>query len=398
MGVVPVVNENDSVATQELRVGDNDSLSAHVAAMVGAAWLFLLTDVDSLYEANPKQDPSAAAIRVVPTHAIQTLRRQMLDGSPRLCLLPPPPPSPLAAAAPPDAFIVVSAPGPAASPPSPQGAGEPRRRPSHAALQGKRATAPAQGAAGSQWGTGGMQTKLKAAELATAAGVAVVIMNTVSVETIDATLGELAVADAAASRVSPTSKAAGTAAGAFDIATAASPSRADPGTPGASVECRRGGVRTGSGATALAFADKALGTTFLPSANPITGRKRWILSLVPQGSIVVDAGAAAAVGGHHKSLFPPGVLTVEGDFEAHDAVLLVSQEGREVGRALVNYGSTDLRKIAGRQSRDLADLLGYLCAETVADRDNICVLAHIPPAEEGALVPSAIASAVGVEE
>ena len=96
----------------------------------------------------------------------------------------------------------------------------------------------------------------------------------------------------------------------------------------------------------------------------------------------MDAGAVAAVGEQRKSLFPPGVVSVEGEFEAHDAVLLLSMAGREIGRALVNYTSTDLRKIIGRQSRDLGELLGYLGAETVADRDNICVLAHSSPTAE----------------
>ena len=65
MGVIPIVNENDTVATQELRFGDNDTLSAQVAIMIGADWLFLLTDVDALYTANPNTNPNARAIRVV---------------------------------------------------------------------------------------------------------------------------------------------------------------------------------------------------------------------------------------------------------------------------------------------------------------------------------------------
>lgn len=64
--VIPVVNENDTVAVEQLKIGDNDTLSAHVAAMVHAKWLFLLTDVDALYTANPSTDPSATPIREVP--------------------------------------------------------------------------------------------------------------------------------------------------------------------------------------------------------------------------------------------------------------------------------------------------------------------------------------------
>lgn len=65
MGVIPVVNENDTVAVEELKFGDNDSLSAQVASLVSANWLFLLTDVDGLYTANPNSDPTARLIPIV---------------------------------------------------------------------------------------------------------------------------------------------------------------------------------------------------------------------------------------------------------------------------------------------------------------------------------------------
>jgi glutamate 5-kinase len=65
MGVVPIVNENDTVAVEELRFGDNDTLSAQVAALVEAKWLFLLTDVEGLYTANPGTNPDARLIEVV---------------------------------------------------------------------------------------------------------------------------------------------------------------------------------------------------------------------------------------------------------------------------------------------------------------------------------------------
>jgi glutamate 5-kinase len=55
----------DTVAVQELRFGDNDTLSAQVATLVGANWLFLLTDVDGLYTCNPKSNPDAKPIREV---------------------------------------------------------------------------------------------------------------------------------------------------------------------------------------------------------------------------------------------------------------------------------------------------------------------------------------------
>lgn len=59
LGVIPVVNENDTVVTEEIRFGDNDRLSARVAQLVGAEVLVLLSDVDGLYSADPRHDPAA---------------------------------------------------------------------------------------------------------------------------------------------------------------------------------------------------------------------------------------------------------------------------------------------------------------------------------------------------
>jgi glutamate 5-kinase len=67
LGCVPVINENDSVATAEIRFGDNDRLAARVAEMVQADTLLLLSDIDGLYTADPRRDPTAAHIPVVST-------------------------------------------------------------------------------------------------------------------------------------------------------------------------------------------------------------------------------------------------------------------------------------------------------------------------------------------
>ncbi|KAF2684498.1 glutamate 5-kinase [Lentithecium fluviatile CBS 122367] len=65
MGVIPIVNENDTLAVTEIKFGDNDTLSAITAAMVQADYLFLMTDVDALYDKNPRTNPDAKAIEVV---------------------------------------------------------------------------------------------------------------------------------------------------------------------------------------------------------------------------------------------------------------------------------------------------------------------------------------------
>ena len=62
LGVIPVINENDTVVTEEIRVGDNDRLSARVAQLVGAEALVLLSDVEGLYTADPRRDPAAVLI------------------------------------------------------------------------------------------------------------------------------------------------------------------------------------------------------------------------------------------------------------------------------------------------------------------------------------------------
>lgn len=65
LGVVPVINENDTVATDEIVIGDNDTLAARVAESVGANLLVLLSDIDGLYTADPHADPTAKLLPVV---------------------------------------------------------------------------------------------------------------------------------------------------------------------------------------------------------------------------------------------------------------------------------------------------------------------------------------------
>ncbi len=72
-GAVPVINENDPIATQELTVGDNDHLSALVASQLGAEVLVLLTDIDGVYDADPRSDPKAKRVAVIPQVTAQVL-------------------------------------------------------------------------------------------------------------------------------------------------------------------------------------------------------------------------------------------------------------------------------------------------------------------------------------
>lgn len=65
LGVIPIVNENDTVATHEIEIGDNDTLSAVVASMIGADLLILLSDIDGLYTDDPRQNPDAVFVETV---------------------------------------------------------------------------------------------------------------------------------------------------------------------------------------------------------------------------------------------------------------------------------------------------------------------------------------------
>lgn len=62
---IPIINENDTIAIEEIKVGDNDTLSAQVASLLKADLLVLLTDVDGLYTANPNSDPNAKHLPVI---------------------------------------------------------------------------------------------------------------------------------------------------------------------------------------------------------------------------------------------------------------------------------------------------------------------------------------------
>ena len=67
LGCVPVINENDTIATAEIRFGDNDRLAARVAQMIGADQLVLLSDIDGLYTADPRTDPTAQHLPIIET-------------------------------------------------------------------------------------------------------------------------------------------------------------------------------------------------------------------------------------------------------------------------------------------------------------------------------------------
>ena len=120
-----------------------------------------------------------------------------------------------------------------------------------------------------------------------------------------------------------------------------------------------------------ALASTGICTWFLAHSDPVTARKRWIGgTLEPRGVVVIDAGAAAALG-LGKSLLPAGVTRIDGRFERGDAVAIRSLGGTEIGRGLVAYSHTDAAAIIGRKSGEIADKLGYLGRPELIHRDDM---------------------------
>jgi glutamate 5-kinase len=237
LGVVPIVNENDTVATSEIKYGDNDRLAARVATMISADCLVLLSDIDGLYTAPPASNPDAKHLPVIEkiTPEIEAMA----------------------------------------------------------------------GSAGSSLAKGGMTTKIAAAKIAVKAGTSMVIAN-------------------------------------------------------------------GAGYNPLqAIVNGAKCSWFLAKANPITARKRWIHgSLEPHGSIKLDAGAVRALLSG-KSLLPAGVTKLDGTFSRGDAVILNGPDGEEIARGLIAYDRAEADKIIGRQSHEIAGLLGYDGRAEVIHRDDM---------------------------
>ncbi|NET49977.1 MAG: glutamate 5-kinase [Merismopedia sp. SIO2A8] len=241
LGVIPVVNENDTVAVEELKFGDNDTLSALVASLIEADWLFLLTDVDRLYSADPRLVPDAQPIMLV--NSIEQLTQLQIEV----------------------------------------------------------------GNSGSQWGTGGMETKIAAARIATSAGVRVVITEGRNPEAIEKILK----GESLGTHFEPNSK-----------------------------------------------TDKAR-------------KRWIAHGLVPVGRLYLDSGAATAICQGGKSLLAAGITAIEGNFRLSDAVQLCDHSGSEIARGLVNYSSEELQQIRGRKSSEIPAILGYAGAETVVHRDNL---------------------------
>ncbi|WP_010509288.1 glutamate 5-kinase [Komagataeibacter europaeus] len=240
LGCVPIINENDAIATTEIRFGDNDRLAARVAEMINADQLVLLSDIDGLYTADPRNNSDA---RHLPVVAELTDSIEAMGGAP---------------------------------PPG--------------------------------YSSGGMRTKLMAARIATQSGCAMAITQ---------------------------------------------------GQPLHPLARLRDGGRC---------------TWFLPATDARSARKSWIAgSLTPAGQAVIDDGAIRALT-MGSSLLPAGVTAVTGDFDRGDLIAVMDRQGNRIACGLAAYAADDARRIAGHQSDEIEDLLGWQGADELIHRDDLVLL------------------------
>ena len=241
-GVIPIINENDTVSVEELRFGDNDTLGAYICNLIEADMFICLTDVKGLYSANPQTDPEAKPIYTV-TEITPEVENMVHNVKSAL-------------------------------------------------------------------GTGGMKSKLSAAKI---------------------------------------------------VASGGGSSFIGPGKEEAILQ--------------NLFSGKMIGTFFLPYRERIQSRKRWIASVLkPKGSLVLDHGACRALKEMGKSLLPSGIKKIQGDFGVGDPVHCIDEQERIIAVGLINYPSEDVKKIRGKHSRLIEEILGYKDSDEVMHRDNIVVL------------------------
>lgn len=121
----------------------------------------------------------------------------------------------------------------------------------------------------------------------------------------------------------------------------------------------------------------ARATRIAANGTPAAARKRWIAGVLkPEGTLVIDAGAAKALS-EGKSLLPAGVRQIDGRFERGDAVIVKDQSGREIARGLAAYGAGDAERIAGKRSLEIEAILGYRGRDEMIHRDDLALTGRV---------------------
>ena len=171
------------------------------------------------------------------------------------------------------------------------------------------------------------------------------------------------------------------------IETAAQGTAGERGTGGMATKVQAARIATQAGAHVV-IADgrtrdvvqrvasgEAVGTHFLPTADRVETRRRYLLSaLQARGRITVDDGAARALEHDGKSLLPAGIVRVEGEFQRGDVVRIVTLAGHDLASGAVNYAAADIEKVRGQRSDRIAELLGYEYGDEIVHRNNLVLL------------------------
>ncbi len=242
MGIIPIVNENDTVSTEEIKIGDNDTLSAKLTGIVDADLLIILSDIDGFYDRDPKKFSDAKFIPVV-----EKINEEWLKYAT-------------------DSKNTLS--------------------------------------------VGGMKTKIEAAMIACSYGAGVLIVNGNQKHVLKRIL-----------------------------------------------------------------AGEELGTLFKPKFSNINARKFWIgFTLKPKGEIIIDQGAKKAITEGNRSLLPRGIKGVNGNFEKHDTVRIITEGGSEIARGITNYSSSQIKLIAGVKTSEIEKKLGFKGPDEAIHRDNMIIL------------------------
>jgi len=105
----------------------------------------------------------------------------------------------------------------------------------------------------------------------------------------------------------------------------------------------------------------------------------------PKGKIVIDRGAEKAILNQGKSLLPSGIVTVEGRFSMGNSVLLTNEAGEDIAVGMVNYHSGDIKKISGAKSTEIESRLGFKHDDEVIHRDNLVLTEQLEEGEETCL-------------
>ncbi len=129
--------------------------------------------------------------------------------------------------------------------------------------------------------------------------------------------------------------------------------------------------------------------TLVHSRFAIPGRRRWIgFASGSQGSIEVNAGARRALVARHASLLPIGIVSVQGPFQAGQVVALVGEDGIEIGRGVTRFSSDQINQIRGRNSAEIADILGKGVHGEVVHRDNLVIFQEYFESQQSSQEPA----------